>query len=384
MRPNVTRNSSHTDVVSRALELLDSVKRSYGVHSALLCINSLISTSSNSTPDPNLTAFSTPNPNHPAPPPSSEKPTKLKRRSERKDVVNTDPNFVFPDEAPDLPGLEPVTSPSARPTPSQHSSSSSIPTTTEEKPVAGRIRSLDGYWSPYAHEWRDRLSPFSPSDADEDEKSAGARSVVAEELGALMSETDVKMLRLFLREFTVQSLVPHMERSVQQWNEGVRPSALLLPRLLTGLWTSDRGIEARVDRQALQRGEEVLWRVGLFFPRRFAAGGKWQPCGVQPDQRLVRCFCASQAGSRSVLRCSHGAQLSRLKCRGPDEKISRLGLHVARLPLCGTDVRIGKKGLCERQSVVVLRFRNGPPFSVVCSRAPLTVSRNRGWSGCAI
>lgn len=40
--------------------------------------------------------------------------------------------------------------------------------------------------------------------------------------GTGMGNKDVLAIRIFLREFVVQSLVPYMERNVQQWNEQVR------------------------------------------------------------------------------------------------------------------------------------------------------------------
>lgn len=41
------------------------------------------------------------------------------------------------------------------------------------------------------------------------------------EPGHLLGEEDVRQIKLFLREFVVQSLVPYMERNVTQWNEQV-------------------------------------------------------------------------------------------------------------------------------------------------------------------
>jgi len=42
--------------------------------------------------------------------------------------------------------------------------------------------------------------------------------------GALMDDEDVRRLKAFLREFVAQSLVPHMEKCVQAWNEQVAAS----------------------------------------------------------------------------------------------------------------------------------------------------------------
>ncbi|EGF97954.1 uncharacterized protein MELLADRAFT_84140 [Melampsora larici-populina 98AG31] len=42
--------------------------------------------------------------------------------------------------------------------------------------------------------------------------------------GECMAQEDILGLKVFLREFTIQSLVPHMERCVQHWNESLSAS----------------------------------------------------------------------------------------------------------------------------------------------------------------
>ncbi|CAH7687002.1 ER-golgi trafficking TRAPP I complex 85 kDa subunit-domain-containing protein [Phakopsora pachyrhizi] len=48
--------------------------------------------------------------------------------------------------------------------------------------------------------------------------------VIGKRFGEFISEEDVLSLRLLLREFTLQSLIPHIERCVQQWNETLAAS----------------------------------------------------------------------------------------------------------------------------------------------------------------
>ncbi|KAA1076176.1 hypothetical protein PGT21_035449 [Puccinia graminis f. sp. tritici] len=43
-------------------------------------------------------------------------------------------------------------------------------------------------------------------------------------LGEFISEEDVLGLKVFLREFTLQSLIPHIERCIQQWNDSLAAS----------------------------------------------------------------------------------------------------------------------------------------------------------------
>ncbi|KAK0546623.1 hypothetical protein OC845_004521 [Tilletia horrida] len=52
--------------------------------------------------------------------------------------------------------------------------------------------------------------------------------------GTLLDDEDVRRLKAFLREFVAQSLVPHMERSVQVWNEQVAASRTGLTGKLFG------------------------------------------------------------------------------------------------------------------------------------------------------
>jgi hypothetical protein len=40
--------------------------------------------------------------------------------------------------------------------------------------------------------------------------------------GTGLGNKDILAIRIFLREFVVQSLIPYVERNVQQWNEQVR------------------------------------------------------------------------------------------------------------------------------------------------------------------
>lgn len=64
----------------------------------------------------------------------------------------------------------------------------------------------------------------SASSRDEWRRSLGlsADSQIEEkEYGKLLDDEDVRRLKGFIRELTAQSLVPFMERSVQQWNEQV-------------------------------------------------------------------------------------------------------------------------------------------------------------------
>ncbi|KAI7956542.1 hypothetical protein MJO28_003637 [Puccinia striiformis f. sp. tritici] len=44
------------------------------------------------------------------------------------------------------------------------------------------------------------------------------------QFGEFISEEDVLGLRVFLREFTLQSLIPHIERCIQQWNDSLAAS----------------------------------------------------------------------------------------------------------------------------------------------------------------
>ncbi|GAA98075.1 hypothetical protein E5Q_04757 [Mixia osmundae IAM 14324] len=53
-------------------------------------------------------------------------------------------------------------------------------------------------------------------------ESNAAQSLV--EPGAMLGDRDAVVIKLFLREFVVQSLVPHMERCLVQWNESLAAS----------------------------------------------------------------------------------------------------------------------------------------------------------------
>ncbi|KAI9345284.1 ER-golgi trafficking TRAPP I complex 85 kDa subunit-domain-containing protein [Obelidium mucronatum] len=74
--------------------------------------------------------------------------------------------------------------------------------------------------------------------------------IISPVYGALMTESDVKGLDTFVKEFVVQSLLPSMERSVQHWNEQVASSR----RGFTGrLFTAGRrflGTSAQTNKPA--------------------------------------------------------------------------------------------------------------------------------------
>ena len=57
-----------------------------------------------------------------------------------------------------------------------------------------------------------------------DEAEVGSPSEVL--LGGRLTDVDVTSLKSFLREMTVKSLVPFMEKSIGQWNELVSRSRL--------------------------------------------------------------------------------------------------------------------------------------------------------------
>ena len=56
--------------------------------------------------------------------------------------------------------------------------------------------------------------------ADEQEVAASPDVL----LGGRLTDVDVASLKAFLREMTVKSLLPFMEKSVGQWNELVSPA----------------------------------------------------------------------------------------------------------------------------------------------------------------
>lgn len=82
--------------------------------------------------------------------------------------------------------------------------------------------------SPFLHP---TYSALPPLDVLEPPASSSSENGTAEEklLGGRMTDVDVTSLRAFLREMTVQSLLPFMERCVTNWNELVRSSFLIRP-----------------------------------------------------------------------------------------------------------------------------------------------------------
>lgn len=67
--------------------------------------------------------------------------------------------------------------------------------------------------------WTKALQPRGHARVSSVDSSHNATSLP--EYGKRLSEEDVKRLKGFVRELTAQSLVPFMERCVQQWNEQV-------------------------------------------------------------------------------------------------------------------------------------------------------------------
>lgn len=114
-----------------ATELLGAVSRAYGLHCALVCVN-------------------------------SEKSEYLRHQRH----LNTDPHFKYDESGP-------------------------------------AHQSTPDPWAEYQSEFECEVEP-------------GSR------YGEWMAPEDILGLKVFLREFVIQSLVPHMERCVQNWNETVR------------------------------------------------------------------------------------------------------------------------------------------------------------------
>ncbi|KAG0147993.1 hypothetical protein CROQUDRAFT_41977 [Cronartium quercuum f. sp. fusiforme G11] len=118
-----------------AAELLEAVSRAYGIHCALVCVN-------------------------------SEKSDYLRRQR----TLNTDPHFKY-----------------------DHSGPAQQPTVD--------------HWEPFKAEF-----------------GISSSSTEGGRFGELMASEDVLGLKVFLRDFTIKSLIPHMERCVQHWNESLAAS----------------------------------------------------------------------------------------------------------------------------------------------------------------
>lgn len=88
--------------------------------------------------------------------------------------------------------------------------------------------------SPLVHPLYASLPPLDPlalrdspnGDVLDSVPSSSSTLDVAEKslLGGRLTDVDIAQMRAFLRELTVQSLVPFMERCVAQWNEVVSGS----------------------------------------------------------------------------------------------------------------------------------------------------------------
>lgn len=76
---------------------------------------------------------------------------------------------------------------------------------------------FDDLWEPFLRQRR--RGSAGPT---MDQKSQALSVFQTIRPGTGMGNKDVLAIRIFLREFVVQSLVPYMERNVQQWNEQVR------------------------------------------------------------------------------------------------------------------------------------------------------------------
>ncbi|KAG1145052.1 hypothetical protein G6F37_002893 [Rhizopus arrhizus] len=124
---------------------------------------------------------------------------------------------------------------------------------TRSSSVSSNLSSLQ---TPIVHGASIQSSPIdsseSPSNTSSAEKSASELQQDSIQYGRCMTADNVEQLKTMVREFAVQSLVPFMERNIQQWNEQVASARRGLTGRLFGASRRLFGTSGRSSPQSVQ------------------------------------------------------------------------------------------------------------------------------------
>jgi hypothetical protein len=124
---------------------------------------------------------------------------------------------------------------------------------TRSSSVSSNLSSLQ---TPIVHGASIQSSPIdsseSPYNTSSAEKSASELQQDSIQYGRCMTADNVEQLKTMVREFAVQSLVPFMERNIQQWNEQVASARRGLTGRLFGASRRLFGTSGRSSPQSVQ------------------------------------------------------------------------------------------------------------------------------------